>query len=229
MATDARLWRRARRSLLVVGVALSLLAGSAPLSLASAVEEQQGAQLLQSFQAGKTSCKQLSRDQFELIGESVMGRMLGSTAAHEAMNRQMTRMVGSAGEVQAHTFMGQRFTGCASGAAPAAFGSMMGMMGGYAGAGGSKTGRGQSGTGYGGGMMGGSSSRGTHDSGGSGSNTVMVILIGVLLVALLGALVVLRPSRRPPVKTPLDLLSERYAGGEIDGEEYARRRQALED
>jgi putative membrane protein len=212
MATDLRLRRRAR-TVLATGLLLALLGVAAAPTLATASEEAQGAQLLQSFQAGKKTCQQLSRDQFELIGESVMGRMLGSTATHEAMNRQMTSVMGTSGEAQAHTFMGQRFTGCAAGRAPAAFGSMMGMMGGYASASGS--------------MMGGSSSGSSGDSGWSGADTVIVVLMGILLAAVLGVLVAWRPWRRPSVKAPLDLLNERYARGEIDSEEYASRRQAL--
>ena len=132
MATDLNSRRRVRRTALFTGLVLALTAVVAAPVLASAGEERQGARLLQSVQAGKTSCTQLSSNQSELIGEYVMGRMLGSTATHKAMNQQMTSMMGSSGEAQAHTFMGRRFAGCATGSSPAAFSTMMGMMGGYA-------------------------------------------------------------------------------------------------
>ena len=156
-----------------------------------------------------------------------MGRMLGSTATHKAMNQQMTSMMGSSGEAQAHTFMGRRFAGCATGSAPAAFSTMMGMMGGYASAGGAMKGSAQSVNGSGSGMMGGSGVRGSGDNGWSGTDTAMVVLMGLLLAAVVGALAVWRPWQRSQAPTPLDLLGERYANGEIEGEEYERRRQAL--
>jgi hypothetical protein len=109
-------------------LAVALLALAASPAIGTATEEQQGAQLrsLQSFQV---TCMSLTTDKFERIGEYVLGRMLGSSGAHGAMNRQITVMMGSGGETRAHVFMGQRCAGCATGRAPVAFGAMMGMMG----------------------------------------------------------------------------------------------------
>jgi uncharacterized membrane protein len=235
MATDPLHRRRARHFALAIGAILVLLGLNATPGLASASEERQGAQLLQSVEAGKQRCQQLSRSQFELIGEYVMGRMLGSTARHDAMNQRIRTTTSASGEVQAHVFMGQRFAGCATGAAPAAFGSMMGMMGNYSGAngGGMSNGRGgmsngrEGGTGFGTGGMGGSGSRAGADNGWSSTDTVLVILLAVLAAALL-ALAAWRPWRRSPPKTPFDVLSDRYARGDIDSAEYEQRRHALE-
>jgi uncharacterized membrane protein len=228
MATDPLHRRRACHLALVIGAILALLGLNAAPGSASASEERQGAQLLQSVQVGKQECQQLSRDQFELIGEYVMGRMLGSTASHEAMNRQITATSGASGEVQAHVFMGQRFAGCASGAAPAAFGSMMGMMGNYSGAHGGMTGNGRAvGSGSGSNMMGGSGSRAFGDAGWSSTDTVLVILVAVLAAAL-AALAARRPWRRSPPKTPFDVLRDSYARGDIDTADYEQRRHALE-
>ncbi|MEO8690016.1 MAG: hypothetical protein ABI611_17600 [Solirubrobacteraceae bacterium] len=228
MATDRLPRRRARHVALTLGAILALLGLNATPGLASASEERQGAQLLQSVQAGKQDCQQLSRDQFELIGEYVMGRMVGSTARHEAMNRQITATSGASGEVQAHVFMGQRFAGCATGAAPAAFGSMMGMMGNYSGANGGMTGSGHDGgNGSGSNMMGGSGSRAGGDNGSSATNTALIILVAVLAVAL-AALAARRPWRRSPPKTPLDVLRDSYARGDLDTADYEQRRHALE-
>jgi hypothetical protein len=102
MDTDPLHWRRARNLALAIGAILALLSLNATPSMASASEERQGAQLLQSVQAGKQKCQQLSRGQFELIGEYVMGRMVGSTARHEAMNQQIRATTSASGEVQAH-------------------------------------------------------------------------------------------------------------------------------
>ena len=225
MATNPLQRRRARHLALVIGAILALLGLNATPGWASASEERQGAQLLQSVQAGEQKCQQLSRTQSELIGEYVMGRMVGSTARHEAMNRQITATSGASGEVQAHVFMGQRFAGCASRAAPAAFGSMMGMMGNYSGANGGMTGTGRDDAN---GMMGRSGSRATADNGLSSTDIVVLVILVALLAAALLAIAARRPWRRSPPKTPFDVLRDRYAHGDIDTADYEQRRHALE-
>lgn len=221
MATDPLHGPRARHFALTTGAILALLSVSTAPSSASAGAEQQGARLLQSLQAGGQKCQQLSRDQYETIGEHVMGRMLGSTANHEAMDEQIRTTTGASGEAQAHVFMGQRFSGCATGAAPVAFGSMMGMMGTYSGANGSGMGNGRNG--FGSDMMGGSGSRASGDNDWSTTTTVLVILLAVLTAAFAAR----RPWRRSVPKTPLDVLSERYARGDIDSADYEQRRHVL--
>ena len=44
----------------------------------------------------------------------VMGRMIGSTFAHEAMNARMTAVLGTQAESHTHHLLGARFVGCAS-------------------------------------------------------------------------------------------------------------------
>lgn len=232
---------RRRLSAIVLTVVPMLVAAAliAAPAMGSAAEEQQGAQRLQNLQAGKTSCKSLTTADFELIGEYVMGRMLGSTSTHDAMNLQITRSMGSDGEKQAHVFMGKRFAGCATGAAPAAFGSMMGMMGegmmgsanrgGYPGMMGSASGDGNYGmrgswSGRNNGMMG---NRDGHGNGWSGWGIAMAVLMGLLLVAIVGALAAWGPWKRTPTQTPLEILQARYARGEIDEQEFERLRQTL--
>lgn len=208
-----------------LGVASASAAGS---------EEQQGAQLLKDKDAGKLSCGTLSTTDFGRIGEYVMGRMLGTSATHDAMDRQMTLMMGRTGETQAHTFMGRRFAGCATGDVPTSFGAMMGMMG--AGMMGSASGGSGSGTMMGSGASGGQmmgfgyASRAADGSGAgwSSGDTVMVILMGLLLALAVGVLVTWRPWRQGAVNTPLETLQARYARGDIDQQEFDRRRQALE-
>ncbi|MEO8687634.1 MAG: SHOCT domain-containing protein [Solirubrobacteraceae bacterium] len=201
-----------------------------------ATEAQQGAQVLASVQAGKANCRSLASGDFDHVGEYVMERMLGSSATHDAMNRQMVATMGSGGETQAHVYMGQRFAGCATGRTPAAFGAMMGMMGAgmmgstYSGTGSSgmmgSGARGPSGTS---GMMGfgyGSPTAG-GSRGWSGAGTVMVILMGLLIALAIGALAAWRPWRHQAATTPLETLQTRYARGDIDAQEFDRRREAL--
>ena len=184
------------RVLLPAAIALATI-GVTP-ALAAQSEEQQGAQVLSGVQTGKTSCASLTTADFDHIGEYVMRQMLGSSAAHTAMNRQMVAMMGSRGEGQAHVFMGRRFAGCTTGRAPAAFGAMMGMMGAgmmgsaYGGSGPNPSSMMSSG----GGMMG----NGTVGSTAGGSDwsagdTAIVVMLGLLVALVGGALAVWRPWR----------------------------------
>jgi hypothetical protein len=97
-------------------------------------EQSQGSDLAAQLQSGAKTCDDLSADDLEHIGEYVMGRALGSTAAHDAMKERMRVMMGQQGEERMHQVMGARYTACASGSA-ASGGAVMGpgMMGGYAG------------------------------------------------------------------------------------------------
>lgn len=225
MATDHTHRRRTRSFALTIGTILAVLGVTAASGAASATAERQGAELLQGVEAGKQTCQRLSPDQFEAIGEYVMGRMVGSPARHEAMDQQIRTRSGASGEAQAHEFMGRRFTGCATADTPAVFGAMMGMMGMYSGANGGGMGNGGDGAnGFGPGMMGDSSSRAGGDDDWSATSTVLAILLAAALVALAAW----RPWRRTSPKTPFDLLSDRYARGEIDTADYDQRRHALE-
>lgn len=238
--TDRRRpWPRGPLLTLVLSAAM-LLTSAAPAVASTRTEEQQGAALAADVQSGAKKCADLSATDFERIGEYVMRRMLGSAQAHDAMNRQMASMMGTSGEERAHVFLGRRFAGCAGGAAPASFGAMMGMMGSYgAGPMGTSGGRydpgmmGGNTAGYGPGMIG---RNAQSDSGGgssardddwNGADTVMTVLMAVLVIAALIALARWRPWRRPPDDSPLDVLRRRYAAGEIDSDEFERRRGAL--
>ena len=77
-----------------------------------------------------------------------------------------------------------------------------------------------------------------HDSGVSGAMIGLWVLIVVLVVALVAVLVVLlrnadrqpRPGgTAPPLANARRLLAERFARGEIDADEYERRRSLLRD
>lgn len=203
----------------LVAVAVLLLAGAAasPAAAASVADEQrEGAAILRAFESGERSCKDLDESGFERIGEHVMGRMAGSTARHADMNELMARMMGDAGEERAHVFMGRSFTGCGE-RSGAGFAGMMGIMGMMGGAGG-----------YGPtGMMGGTLARADGDGDPDGGAIAMVVLMGLLLVAAAAAMVAWKPWRRPEAPSPLDLLRERYARGEIGLEEFESRRRAL--
>lgn len=59
------------------------------------------------------------------------------------------------------------------------------------------------------------------------AGATLVILLAVMAVAL-AALTARRPWRQSSSKTPLDILSDRYARGDIDTADYEQRRSALE-
>jgi hypothetical protein len=188
-----------RRILILVSLTLAVSAAIAPLALATRAEEQQGAALVQDFQAGGQTCPSLSAKQFELIGEYEMSRMIGDPAAHDAMNERMSQMMGPSGEAQAHIFLAQRKLGCTNGAhPPASFGTMMGVAGSYQGGGGMGSGMmgGDGTTGYGN-YSGSSGMMGDHADGGWGTGMIiLVVLLGVALVAALAA-GLMRLARRP--------------------------------
>lgn len=193
MTEHRRTHRRALCSSVIALILLLLMAAMASPAWASSSEEQKGAALLQQLQSGRSACAQLNASEFALVGEYLMARMVGSASAHEAMDRQMTEVLGGEGESRAHTYMGERFSGCARGAAPAAFGAMWEMMGtgmmggryGAYGAGGYMMGRG-----YGGGMMGYPYLTGDHDMGAGaivgtvlGSLIILGLIAGIAYVA----------------------------------------------
>lgn len=205
---------------------LALIPGIAAASTAQ--EEQEGSKIVSEFEGGKLQCSDASAEDFDRVGDYVMGRMLGSPGSHEAMDEVMSRMMGADGERQVHEAMGRRFTGCGGGQLPSGFGRMMGafngmgMMGGGMMGGLAQDGRfGPSGS-----MMGGdwNESSANDDDFNGPSAAAMVGMMAVLIGAV--AVAVLWFSRRRP-HGPLDTLKQRYAAGELTNEEYEERRRLL--
>lgn len=138
---------RCRRSsalglrVLVAAAAFVLALALAGPALASVADEQrEGAALVQALDAGKRDYKSLSSQDFERIGEYWMGRMIGSTQTHEAMNARMRQMMGADGEERMHELMGQRYarlvtSSATGGTSTGAYGNCGygagSMMGGY--------------------------------------------------------------------------------------------------
>ena len=225
-------WRILVAALGVVGL---MLPATAPIAgAAGRGEVQRGVATLDAVDKGQRTCADLRSRDFEAVGEFAMQRMVGSAQGHEAMDRAMTQMMGSSGLGSMHRFMGQRFTGCARGPAPrgiAGIAGMMGMMGGSGrGYGPGMTGGFASGSGNGPGMMDGAfGARGNdhHDGWGSAA-VVWAVLVGVGLVAVAGtALAFRRRGPKPPASSASEVLNRRFASGEIDSDEYRRRRAAL--
>ncbi len=86
---------RTRLALITIGLAL-LIPAVAQASLAG--EQQQGQNLIAQLHAGTKTCRDLSANDLDHIGEYVMFRALGSTTLHQAMNNRMIAMLGEQGE-----------------------------------------------------------------------------------------------------------------------------------
>ena len=195
----------------------------------TAREEAEGKAVWEKLQAKEITCKDLSDDNFGTLGEYFMGQMMGN--AHEAMNNMMVRMMGEKGEEQAHIVMGKRLSGCdASAAFPSqgvGFMPMMSMMwGGWSSPSGLNNQLNNS-------MM----NFGFTPFGGFGW-IFMVVFWGLIIWAVV-ALVRggFRNSHmcghnysdgaRGKEKSPLEILKERYAKGEVDKKEFEEKKKDL--
>ncbi|HEX6618654.1 MAG TPA: hypothetical protein VF024_03290 [Solirubrobacteraceae bacterium] len=105
--------------------------GDAPSTALASVgaEQAAGRALAQQVQSGKRSCDSLSADDLDHIGEFVMGRMIGSSSAHEAMNARMIAVIGAPAESRMHQVLGARFAGCTTNTRNGAYHPMMGGQG----------------------------------------------------------------------------------------------------
>lgn len=155
----------------------------------------------ESGQAKQLECKDLTDSNFELLGEYFMGQMAGDS--HESMNKMMEQMMGKVGEDQMHIAMGKRLSGCGSNA----------IM---------TKGGGNSMMGYGWNNM-------MAAWGGFGLSWLFMLLFWALLILGVAALIryITRSGDNKQSKTPLDILKQRYAGGEIDKKEFEEKKKDL--
>lgn len=234
---------RSRRWWIALTAIGALLLTPVAASAAPAQVERQGSRVLGELESGKLQCGEASADDFERVGEYVMGRMLGSGGDHEAMDEMMSRMMGAGSEARVHEAMGRRFAGCGGGQLPTGFGRMMGavnamgmmgggMMGGFA--------QGERFRGPPGSMMGGyrSESSADDDDFDGPSAAAMIAMMAVLIGGV--AVAVLWIARRRPSgplrsqaggdqggRSAIEVLDHRLASGEISPEEYRQRRETL--
>lgn len=226
---------------LIAAVGVLALFSVASAGAAESVE-QRGQALLQAVDNGQRNCADVSAADFEAIGEFAMGRMLGSPQAHESMDQLATQMMGADGLERMHQVMGERFAACGQPDFPGGFGQMMSMMPGMGGTIGSPGGGSMmGGGGYGpsdlgvgstaagpGSMMGPDyqSSAGDSDDDDDSSTWMAVAMLAMILGA--GALAYFLVRRRPRASGALDVLSGRFAAGEMSAEEYTERRRLLQ-
>lgn len=75
-------------------------------------DEAAGKVVYDKLQSKQTTCKDLTDDDFDVLGDYFMGLRLGNTTTHESMNNMMTNMMGEEGEKQMHIALGKRLSGC---------------------------------------------------------------------------------------------------------------------
>src|SRR3990172_3702496 len=89
---------------------------SSPSSITSddhtAREEAEGKEVWDKLQAKQLECKNLTDDNYAVLGEYFMGQSIGNTQRHALMNQMMMNMMGEAGEEQMHIAMGKKLSGC---------------------------------------------------------------------------------------------------------------------
>jgi len=164
-------------------------------------EEQEGKQFLDGLNNKTVTCSQLKDADFEKIGEYFMGQSIGDTPRHIAMNEMMKSMTGEQGEEQMHIAWGKRGSGCDTSAAfPSQGVGFMPMM-----------------------------NFGFTPFGSFG--WIFMILWWVLIIAGIVALIkwLTNQSRsaHDHEKSPLEILKERYAKGEIDRKEFEDKKKDL--
>lgn len=174
-------------------------------------EEAQGKAIWDKLQAKQVACGKLVDSDFDLLGEYFMGTMMG--ASHDAMNDRLKRVLGDAGETQIHVSLGKRMSGCdASAAYPAGFSGFMPMMGGQSYASEFNLSNSMMNFGYGFSFFGG----------------IFMLLWWALIIAAVVALVKwFWDKSKNGGKSPLDILKERYAKGDIDRKEFEEKKKDL--
>ena len=189
-------------------------------------EEKEGKELWNKLEAKEIACADLNNEQYGVLGEYFMGQMSGDS--HAAMNAMMIQAHGEDGEEQIHIVMGKRLSGCETSASfPAGSGGWMPMMqmmwGGWS----SPLGSNQSNNS----MM----NFGFTPFGGFGWIFMLVFwgLIIWVIVSLVrggfgkGHMCGHDHGDNAHEKSPLEILKERYAKGEIDKREFEERKKDL--
>lgn len=77
-------------------------------------DESDGKAIYELLQSKEKSCKDLTDEDFDVLGDYYMGQRLGNTATHDAMNTMMKNMMGEEGEKQMHITLGKRLSGCSA-------------------------------------------------------------------------------------------------------------------
>lgn len=184
---------------------------------------QSGQKLYSELVNKKISCEKLKDSDFEKIGEFLMEQQIGNSEKHALMNQMMQNMMSQNGEEQMHIVIGKRGTGCDTNALIPQHGDkflpMMGMNGNW---------NNQDWRGGANSMMG-FDWNDMMGWGGFGFGWISMLLFWLILV--LAIVFILKyagiSKTANDSKSPLDILKERYAKGEIDKKEYEEKKRGL--
>lgn len=185
-------------------------------------EEAQGKAIWESLQVKTKNCRDLSDDDYELLGEYSMGLIAGNS--HQSMNQMMTNMMGESGERQMHIALGKRSSGCDINAidnSDGFFMPMMGMMfGGWSASNANNQFNNPMMWNYGYPMFWG------------GFGPIFMIIFWILIIVgivyfVRWAVSQSKGGNNKQNKTPLDILKERYAKGEINKQEFEEKKKDL--
>ncbi|MEO8105294.1 MAG: SHOCT domain-containing protein [Candidatus Saccharibacteria bacterium] len=202
-------------ALLLPGVAsANMIIDQNSTTTSSSADEQKGQAIYTQLQNKQTSCAKLTNDDFDVMGDFFLGRMMGS--AHDSMDQQMTQHIGANGERQAHIAMGQRLSGCNVNASYPSSASNYPAMA----------------------WTGMTGSNGPNDTNGSdwnmmgyrnaswlGSDTAYSLLFAIVAIAGVAAWLYYRPRT---ASTPLDTIKLRYAKGELTKNEFEQLKNGLD-
>lgn len=99
----------------LMAILVGVLALGVPSALASLSDEVSAGQgIAVQVDAGTATCQTLTATELEHLGEYLMERMVGSRAAHEAMNSRMEAVMGSGNADRMHRALGRRYAGCSA-------------------------------------------------------------------------------------------------------------------
>lgn len=166
----------------------------------TAQEEAEGKIVWNKLQTKQLDCKNLTNDDFDVLGEYFMGQSIGNTARHVFMNQMMKNMMGEKGETQIHITLGKRSSGCNTNTPLSTGYNFVPMMGGWGG--------------FGLGWL---------------IMIVFMILFWLLIILGVVALVryLFKTSGGREEKSSLEILKERYAKGEINKKEFEEKKKDL--
>lgn len=72
--------------------------------------QELGKVILQQLKSGEIQCKNLTDEDFYMVGEHFMKQIMGSS--HKAMSVMMEKVMGKEGEEEMHAIIGKRMSGC---------------------------------------------------------------------------------------------------------------------
>lgn len=180
-------------------------------------DEQVGKKLVDQLNNRQITCQKLTDEDYEKIGEYYMGQSIGDVARHTQVDKHMQAMMGEQGEEQMHVVLGKRSSGCQPDATPSRSGTsftpMMWMMGG-----GGNPMMGFSGWNN---MMGGWGGFGIFGW------LFMLIFWALIILGIIAIIRYLSTTGKKESRSPLDILKERYAKGEMSKEAFEEMKKDL--